>query len=116
MKAERGRIQMLESAARCRAQMQNKCVIVIRNFAEHANFGFDNLLHFALQSQGIVVAFAVDDDAMRDAVDAEIKLSKIADFHRRVVKNIEILGAKRVLLARQRRQTGGDFPTRWHYY
>ncbi len=97
-KSERGRIQMFEPAARVRSQMQNERVVVIRNAAEHRRFSFDDLLHFVAQANRIIVALAVDHDPVRDAADLKVELPEVADFDGRVVKNIEVFGAKSIRL------------------
>src|SRR6185437_12922513 len=110
-KTERRGIQMLEAATAAGAQMQKEGVVVIRNLAEHRHFCFHYFLDFGFHQRGVIVALAIDDDTMRHTTNAEIDLLEITDFKRRVVKNIEVFRLKSVLLARHRRQSGGDFPT-----
>src|SRR6185436_17928923 len=101
---------MFESAASVRSQMKNEGVVAIRNLAHQRRFSLDDLLHVDSHSFRIVVAFAIDHDAMRNAFDVEYECFEITGFERRVVKNVEVLGVKRVLLTKHRGQTRGDFP------
>ncbi len=96
--------------------MQNESIVVIGNLPEHRSFRFNNLLYFAAQTDRLVVAFAIDHDAMRNAANLKVDLLEIADFNRRVVKNVKVLGAKSILLAGNRRQSRRYFPTRRRHY
>src|SRR5207245_6606258 len=107
---------MLQATATVRTQMQDESVIVVGNDAEHSGFGFDNLLHVSLHPFRIVIAFAVDHDAMGHAAHFEFDFGEVAYFERRVVKNIEVLSAKSVRLTGNGRQPGSDLPTRWCDY
>src|SRR5215472_1563201 len=91
-KTQRSRIQVFDAAAA--AQMQDERVVVIRNLSEQSYFGFHDLLHVPAHAVGIVIAFAVDDDAMRHPTHLKIDLLEVAAFKRRVVKDIEVLCAK----------------------
>src|SRR2546430_13102362 len=55
---------MFQPAASIRSQVQNEGVVVIGHLSEHGNFGGDDFLNFVAQTNGIVVAFAIDHDAM----------------------------------------------------
>src|SRR6185369_4115216 len=108
---ERRRIQVFESAAGVLSQMQNKRVVAIWNLAAHyLDFRLDDLLHVASHALRIVVPCSVDHDAMRNTFDVEDERLEVAGFERRVVKNVEILGAKSVLLSYECRQSSRDFP------
>src|SRR5437868_14108227 len=95
---------MLQATATVRAQMQDESVIVVGNDAQHSGFGLDNLLHVSLHPLGIIIAFAVDHDAMRHAAHFEFDFGEVAYIEWRVVKNIEVLIAKSVRLSATRRQ------------
>src|SRR5258708_38190440 len=113
LEPERGRIQMYQSAAGVRAQMQNESVVVIGNTAEHRGLGFYDFFDVGAQTLGIRVALAVNNYPMRDATHLKVELFEIADFKWRVVKNVEVLCLKSVLLTWRRGQTGGDLPAGW---
>src|SRR5258708_17617934 len=81
LEPKRGRIQMFQPAAGVRSQMQNEGVVVIGNAAEHHGFSRHYLLHVCAQTFRIIVALAVDNDAVRDAAYLEIELIEIADFN-----------------------------------
>jgi hypothetical protein len=80
--SECGRIQMLQAPAGVRTQMQDESVIVIRDAAEHRHFGFDNFLDVSTHPFRIVIAFAVNDDAVRHAAHFKIDLFEVAGFDR----------------------------------
>src|SRR6266850_7892565 len=113
LEPERGRIQMFQPAAGVRSQMQNEGVVVIGNTAEHRRLSFDDLQHVGAQTLGIIVALAVDHDSVRDTADLKVELLEIADFKRRIVKNVEVLGPKSIRLTWRRRQAGSDLPAGW---
>src|SRR6185312_10322042 len=68
--AQRSRVQMFETAAAFRSQVQNKGVVLVRNFAAH-DFDFSSyyLLHILAHLLCVVITFSVDDDAMRHTLD-----------------------------------------------
>src|SRR2546423_8770454 len=102
---------MLEPAAGIRAQVKNESVVAIRYLAaHHLDFRFHDLLHVASHAFGIVVAFAVDHDAMRNAFHVEYQCLEVAGFKWRVVKDVEVLGAKSILLTGHGWKSSGDFP------
>src|SRR4051812_41388981 len=101
---------MLNTAAASRAQVKDESVIVIGNRVEQSHFGFDNLLHVALHAFEIVVAFAINHDAMRHATYFELDFFEIADLERRVVEDVEVLSAEGIEFACNRWQSGGDLP------
>src|SRR2546427_10699708 len=107
---------MFQPAAGIRTQMQNESVVVIGNLPEHRSFRFNNLLYFVAQTDRLVVAFAIDHDAMPYATNLKVDLLEVADFNRRVVKNVKVLGAKSIFLTNNGRQSSCDFPTRRRHY
>src|ERR1041385_164153 len=90
--------------------MKYKSVVVIWNFAHYLDFRLDDLLHVAAHAFRIVVSFTVDYDPVCDAFDVEDQGFEVADFKWRVVKDVEVLGAKSILLAQHCGQSGRDFP------
>ena len=102
---------MFQATTRIRTQMENESVIVIGNLAAHQlHFRLDDLLHVGAQLLGIVVSLAIDDDPMRHSLNFKRERLEITHFNRRVVENVEILRAKRILLPRHWRQSGRDLP------
>src|SRR5512145_465768 len=102
---------MLESAAGISTQVENESVVAIGNLAtHHFNLGLDDLLHVASHSLGIVVSLSVDHDAMWNAFHIEYQRLEVADFEWRIVKNVEVLSAKCILLAWNNRKSGCNFP------
>ncbi len=73
---------MFQPAAGIRTQMQNESVVVIGNLPEHRSFRFNNLLYFVAQTDRLVVAFAIDHDAMPYTANLKVELLEIADFNR----------------------------------
>src|SRR6266496_3323709 len=72
---------MFETAPGVRSQMQDKRVILVWNIAAHNfNFGGDYLLHILAHPLRIVIAFPINDDAMRHTFDVECYGFEIADF------------------------------------
>ena len=106
---------MFQPAAGVRTQVQNEGVVVIGNLSEHRDFGGDDFLNFVAQTNRIVVAFAIDHDPMRYAAHLEVEFLEVADFNRRVVENVKVLGAKSIFLTNDGRQSGSDLPTRCRY-
>src|SRR5829696_4795169 len=47
---------------------------------------------------------------MRNSLHVKYESLKVTDFKRRVVENVEVLGAKRILLAQHGRKSGGNLP------
>src|ERR1700704_29156 len=91
--------------------MKNESVIVIGNLAAHQfDFRFHDLLYFGAHLLGIIVSRAIDDDSMRHAFNFKRERLEITRFNWRVVKDVEILRAKSILLPRHWRQSGSDFP------
>src|SRR2546425_86764 len=107
---------MFQPAASIRTQVQNESVVVIGNLPEHRNFGFHNLLYFAAQTDRVVVAFAIDHDAVRHPAHLEVELLEVANFNWRVVKNVKAFGAKTIFLSNNGWQSSCDFPTRRRHY
>src|SRR2546426_1596499 len=107
---------MFQPAAGIRTQMQNESVVVIGNLPEHRNFGFHNLLYFVAQTDRLVVAFAIDHDAMPYTAHLEVEFFEVANFNWRVVENVKGLGAKSIFLTNNGWQSSRDFPTRRRHY
>ena len=101
---------MFEPAAAPGAEQQDEGVVVVRNLAHHVGLGGDDLLHVAPHALRVVVALAVYDDAVRHAFDLELDDAEIADQERRVVEDVEVLGAEGVARARDGGQARGDLP------
>src|SRR6266542_4252351 len=94
--------------------MQNEGVVMIGYLASHyADFSLDNLLHIVAHSLRFIVSLTINHDAMGHALYFEGKCLEIADFNRRVVKDIEILGAKGIPGTGSDRQPGCYFPGLW---
>ena len=101
---------MFESTTCIRSQVKNESVVVIRNLAHQRHFCLDNLLHVAPHAVGIVIAFSIDHDAMRNAFNVEYESLEVIGFERGIVENVEVFGAESVLLTEHRWKSRGDFP------
>ena len=85
---------------------------MIWDLTKKRDFAFDDFLHAISQSRRVVVSVAVDHEAMRHAANLELDFLEIAHFDGRVIKNVEVLGAKRIQLSCDRRQAGRNLPSR----
>src|SRR5215203_832134 len=91
--------------------MKNERVVAIRNLATHQlDLRLNDLLHVASHAFRIVVSIAVDYDPVRNSFHVEYESFEVANFKRRVVKNVEVLGPKSILLTRRNGQSGCHFP------
>src|SRR5205085_7703433 len=90
---------MLKAAVRFVGCVKYEGVVVIRNLAHHRGFRLNNPLHVAPHTLHVIVALAVNHYAMRNTSHLERNDFEPADLNGRIIKYVEVLGAKGVGLA-----------------
>src|SRR6185503_1201281 len=102
---------MLKTATSVGSEVQDESVVTIWNLTAHyLNRRRNDLLHIASHSLRIIVAFAVDHDAMRHSLNFERYRLETADFHGRVIKNVKVFGAESIVWTALDRQSCSNLP------
>jgi hypothetical protein len=105
-----GRVEVFEPAAARGAEQEEEGVVAVRHLAHHLGLDLGDAPRVAPQPLRLVVALAVDDDAVRDAPDLEREGLEVAGEEGRVVEHVEVLGAEGVRRAGDGRQARRDLP------
>src|SRR5437660_8082214 len=85
---------MFKTAAAHVCRVKYEGVVVIRNLSHHCNFRLYDSLYVAPHTLQIVVAFAVNHYPMRNAPDFKRDYFEPADLKGRIIKYVEVFGAK----------------------